>query len=194
MTELICANSPHSSGRRSNADRSSTRPRRAAEPNTLHASSSVGPLDTNNLRPTHSQDQAPARTRPLEEAAEGARHNIHKPGHIHKPGPRRLRRRSAFRQRRSFRPARQERAISFSFFVLLAVGHVRIHRSHSINCIRHANLGSLRISLCYGKSSSLQTGRFPPVPCIYSQRTPFCRNAPNMDDGWDPNAVPYKVP
>lgn len=188
MNELICAKSLHSSGRHSNADQPSTRPRRAAEPNTRHASSSVGPLDTNNLRPMHNQDQAPARTRPLEEAPEGAQHNIHK------PGPRRLRRRSAFRQMRSFRPAREEQAISFSFFVLLAVGYVRIHRS--LRQIASA-MPIPDLSEFLGVTANqarLRLADFHQYCAFMASARQSVGTRPNMDDEEDPNAVPYKVP
>jgi len=95
----------------------------AAEPNILRASASVGLLDTNSPRSRYNRDPVQAHTRSQAEAveAEGAQHNSHKRD---KPDPRRHRRKSAIRQTRSFRPAREEQAISFSFFVLLAVGAV----------------------------------------------------------------------
>jgi hypothetical protein len=99
-----------------------------------------------------------------------------------------------FRQTRSFRPAREEQAISFSFFVLLAVGYVRIHRS--LRQIASAMpIPDLSEFLCVTVSQArFRLADFHQYRAFMASGRQFIGTIQNMDDGRDPNAVPYKVP
>src|ERR1700680_624080 len=182
-TELTDASSPHSSARRSNADLPSRRLRMAAGPNIRHARSNVGPPDTSNPRPMHSPDQARARTRSLEEAAEGvAQHNSHT------RDPRRLRRRSVFRQTRSFQPAREEQAISFSFFRPPRGGTI-ISNHRSLDYFAPA-LPDADVLDCLALRQ-IKRGSDWPISTsgvhLWPPGGPFTGTNQNMDDGRDPN-------